>query len=187
MKQILLIVLCIFLIVGLIGCGGVQDTQQTAETVQTSSPLSLAEYREMISKNMADIEEVIIVLGNMGKYEYSYIEASAKISDRPLEQETVLKYTKEWVEEEGNVDLDEIEDLQNEIDNKHKEIITINIDDAEAVELKTSYKGLYDAYKELHRLINFPSLNLSSFGSAFSESLDNIQKYNEELSLLISE
>lgn len=198
MKKVLIAIVCVVLAVSMAGCapsqqsagesttGSVGAEASEGDIVQGTPEISIEDYKSLISDSQTNIEKAVVVLSNMGKYEYNFIDAREGLSKMPFDPETVVESAKEWLEE-NDVDFSEIEAIQKTIDDEYKEIIAIDISGSEAEKIKELYDELYDGYRELSRVVVSPPTNADEFADVFNGSIDTIQGCNEKISLLVSD
>lgn len=146
--------------------------------------IELSEYKNLIKKCSEDINNMAIILGNMGTYQANYWKAMNSIGGR-VDFLKLGSSAYEWLEEEADITQEQVEEDYQNIVNQYKEIIDINVTEINKLDLRTKFSNLFDNLHNFYQLINSPSGTLSDFSKKVLDYLTETSNLYGAISILV--
>lgn len=187
MKRALHIILASCLVLLLMSACAAGDTVEitTAEPSSTAQVITIEEYREVIAKSRTAIWTASVYLSNLGEYEYTLWNASISMGSNKGLTNDYIDDAFRWLSENSDGTRDSVNGGYNVIRDQYKEIALMEIEGAEATELRETYSAMYEAYTDLYALVTTPSTSISDFENLFNESIGTIKEADTDLGLFL--
>lgn len=181
------ILIIVLLSILLTACSnGSTDTPSTSTPETTAAQFDLDEYKKLVSFCVDEISDGAIALSNVVKYEYNYWKSINKLNGT-FKSDKAVSSAMEWLEENSDYTETGIKSQYDSIASMYKEIISINIEGAEAEKIFEHLDELYDAYIELYNMGTSPSGDIDTFASRYNEYTDIVKSSVDKLDILLSE
>lgn len=145
----------------------------------TANTFDLSAYKDLVADCRAKIKESGILLSNIGQWENNYWKAMGSLSD------DMVGSAFEWLEEQSGENRDTVDSGYSDIRDTYKEIILLEVEGKEAEEIDEAFRGLYDSYSSLYRLVTEPSGSRSDFVDDFNDSINAFTTHDDTLSLFL--
>lgn len=168
MKRTILATLALLMCFSLVACG---------------SKFDIEEYRVTISGAKDELEEWFIPLGNMAKYQASYIKTMGNLGG-DAEPEKMFEGAVKWLETESDYLFTDISTGFDSATKKYKEILSIQVEGNEAEKLQEQYYIMYEAFSELYFTVTQPIE--STFADNVSNSLGEFTDAYNKLDALLT-
>lgn len=167
MKKIIIAALIFSMCLGFTACG---------------SKFDIEEYRTDISTAKDELEKWFIPLGNMAKYQASYMTALGNLGGT-AESEKMFENAVKWLETESEYIFDDISVGFESATIKYKEILAIQVQGDEATKIQEQYYNLYDAFSELYFTVTKPIQ--ATFGDNVVNSMSEFTDAYNKLGILL--
>lgn len=179
MRKMFAIILAAVLAISLCACGGISSD---AETTTEGKVFDLDEYKREASEFRRSVYDASIILGNVGVYENKYWEISGSLNDE------IVNRAFDWLAKNSDESKKTVDANNESIRAAYKKLVLIDIkDNAEATEINSGIRSLYDAYCELYRTVLAPSGSRGNFATSISDLINKIQSANDNLRLFLPE
>lgn len=182
---IAVMLLCMLLLAGCTNSGDTQTAVPDEPTQSIAPAFDLDEYKELVSKCRADMNEASIFLSNTGQYEFNYWKAYDSVGGGT--PEGIVDSAFEWLSEKSEATRETVDADYESIRKQYKEIILIEIEGREAEEIDASFRSMYDAYSSMYNLVTSPSGGASGFGNSLSDHMKSFMEADEDLSLFLGD
>ena len=201
MKKSILAILIAALVLTFCACGSAtadsaaqpdsaaQETAKEAEvnatieeaTVETDK-FDLDAYKESASNFRSEAYAASVILANIANYENNYWKAAGSLSDG------IVAAAYKWLAQNSDESQETVETDNEDIRIAYKDLILTDFgDNAEAAEIDTGVRALYDGYSELYNTVLNPSGSRGHFASNVSDLISEIQSANDDLLLFLPE
>lgn len=187
MKRVIYAVLSACLALSLMSACTAGDTVETtiAEPSSTAQTITIEEYREAIAKSRSAIWTASIYLSDLGEYEHILWNASISVGSNKGLTNDYIDDAFRWLSENSDGTKASVNGGYSVVRDQYKEIILMEIEGAEATELRETYSAMYEAYTDLYTLVTTPSRSISDFENRFNESVSVIKEADIDLGLFL--
>lgn len=190
MRKIICILLLIFIVLS--GCSTPEPPEPTAapEPTQVPTPeptqsFNIDEYKVLVSELKDSVTDALVLVSNMGQYEFNYWETLENIGGT-IDYDAMVLDVSDWMKENVDIDTGTLPSTYADISKKYKGFIKIDVTGAEAEEIQKNAIELYKAFDGLYLLVTSPSGSLSDFAEKYNDYMDIIQTSDSLLSTLLS-
>lgn len=121
-----------------------------------------------------EIQSMSIILGNMGKWEKSFMETLGRPSD------DVVSRAYEWLEKEAGTTQDDVEASNEKISTMLLDLAS-STEGEEADAIFEQVSSLHGNYIALYSVVTTPPLSVADFGTEFSEYFSAVASDLDEL------
>lgn len=164
---------------------GETPQQETEQEPENEIVFDLDNYKSLVSDCRARINTAGLMLGNAGQYEVNYWKTYSSFSGNSPASDEIAELAFEWLAEQTDENRETVDATYNEIREKYKEIILIELEGKEAEEIDSEFREMYNAYIDLYSLVTLPTGTLSGFSRSLSACLSDILSADEALSLFL--
>lgn len=188
MKRAFSISLALLLFLTLIGCSAEQPEQTTTATTEeaTKAPFDLEKYKSDVSACVARIDEEAIVVYNVAKKEHDFMETFEKIGGTKADPDHAKETAYKWLAEKSDYSAETVDAGYAEIAKMYKDIIAVDVEGAEAEEIRSEFNDYATAYINLYNLALSPSGSADSFGANCDVCISALRTGQNILSILLS-
>ena len=152
------------------------------EVVAEADKFDLEAYKESVSDFRSEAYAASVILANMANYENNYWKAAGSLSDG------IVAAAYKWLAQNSDESQETVETDNEDIRIAYKDLILTDFgDNAEAAEIDTGVRALYDGYSELYNTVLNPSGSRGHFASNVSDLISEIQSANDDLLLFLPE
>lgn len=184
MKKILSLLTIFALIASFAGCSAGQ--QQPETTAETEAPFDIDGYKQDVAACAEKIKAEAIVVYNMAKKEHDYMEIHESVGGSSADPDKAKEAAYEWLEEKSDYNADTVDAGYKEIAKMYKDIIAVDVEGAEAEEIKSEFDDYATAYINLYNLAMAPSGSAYSFGDSCDACTSALRTGQNTLSVLLS-
>lgn len=182
-KQIALItVLC--LCAALCACGDKPAAPET--TAATKEPFDIDKYKQDVATCTEKINAEAIIVYNVAKKERDYMDTFETISGKTADPDKAKETAYEWLEEKSDYSAETVYAGYTGIAEMYKNIIAVDVEGAEAEEIRSEFDDYATAYINLYNLVQAPSGSAYSFGESCDECISALKTGQNLLSILLS-
>lgn len=150
----------------------------------TSSSFDADEYKTTIKNCVSELSQSVSILDDFINYEYNYWNALNNIGGT-ITAEKIVSHAEEWINENKGISPETIDEQFDSIAAIYREIVSTEIEGAEAEEIREVFKELYDAYIGMYNAAVSPSGDITSFNDKCNTYAETIKISLGKLEILI--
>lgn len=188
MKRAIMISLSLLLFLTLFGCSAERPEPITAVATEaeTKAPFDLESYKKDVAACTEKINAEAIIVYNVAKKERDFMDTFETISGKTADPDKAKETAYEWLEEKSDYSAETVDAGYAEIAKMYKDIIAVDVEGAEAEEIRSEFDDYATAYINLYNLAQAPSGSAYSFGESCDECISALKTGQNMLSILLS-
>lgn len=186
MRKRLFIALFSILMLSLFGCSANQSTPKETTEMTTQVSFDLDKYKQDVAACTEKINTEAIVVYNVAKKEHDFMDTFETISGKTADPDKAKETAYQWLEEKSDYSAETVDAGYYEIAKMYKDIIAVDVEGAEAEEIRSEFDDYATAYINLYNLALTPSGSAYSFGASCDECISALKTGQNILNILLS-
>lgn len=143
-------------------------------------------FKEAVVSSYKKMGIDAVILSNMAAYENNYWKSLESVGGR-MNSEKMLASADEWLAENADCGLDDLESNFQDISNDYKEILLMNAEGEFAEKIMEQYDTFFKTYVTLYGLTTSPSGSRADFSSQVNECLGTLEDATRIIGALLGE
>ncbi|MBM6974709.1 hypothetical protein [Intestinimonas butyriciproducens] len=181
MKKLILLSLSMILAIALCSCGEVQEPPASGSPDVPSALFDLSAYQVDAEEFRGLTYEASVILANVGTYENNYWKTLGRLSEDMPEKAFA------WLSENSEETQETVSAVNEAIGAAYDKLTSIDFgENADAAQIDTEVRALYDGYSALYALVTEPSGARENFVLSLSDLIEDIESANDALLGLLS-